>query len=215
MNTDQWQDQNNRYLAASLEWLRLRLLTRGPEPEILVTGPGAVSPPVIPPEPAPNRLSRWLGGAASPAPSAEPRLLSSGAPLSLEERIRAAAADRETIAAAMDPPPALLLLAERLALSPFERDTLLLCAAVEFDHALPAEYARVQGPGERPYPTFALALGRCRSRVGRSVAAAAPPSRAADRCRRHWSRSAHRRTAARGRTRRELSRRASTSSTSG
>jgi hypothetical protein len=43
-------------------------------------------------------------------------------------------------------------------LSPFERDLLLLCAAVELDGAFASLCARAQGDGQRTYPTFSLAL---------------------------------------------------------
>ena len=61
-------------------------------------------------------------------------------------------------AALIDPPPALLSLSRQLGLSPFEQDTLLLCAAMELDTRLPALCAQAQGDVTRPYPTFALAL---------------------------------------------------------
>jgi len=56
-----------------------------------------------------------------------------------------------------NPPPALVTLTARLGLSAFERDILLLCAAMELDTGMAALCARAQEPA-RPYPTFALAL---------------------------------------------------------
>ncbi|MGH3392312.1 MAG: ATP-binding protein, partial [Actinomadura sp.] len=53
---------------------------------------------------------------------------------------------------------ALLMLAERLGLSRFERDTLLLCAAVELDPSIAELCAVAQGDARMPYPTFGLAL---------------------------------------------------------
>lgn len=58
------------------------------------------------------------------------------------------------------PPPALATLCKVLTLSPFERDLLLLCAAVEIDPSLAPIYAALQGNPPRPYPTLNLAL-RC------------------------------------------------------
>ena len=58
----------------------------------------------------------------------------------------------------MDPPPALIMLAQRLGLSDFERDALLLCAAVEYDPGFATLYARAHGSGSRNHPTFAIAL---------------------------------------------------------
>ncbi len=56
------------------------------------------------------------------------------------------------------PPPALELLGDRLGLSRFERLTLLLCAATEFDPAMAARCAAAGGQPETGQPTFALAL---------------------------------------------------------
>jgi hypothetical protein len=55
-------------------------------------------------------------------------------------------------------PPALTILARRLGLAPFERDILLLCAAMELDTTIATLCARAQDDPARPYPTFALAL---------------------------------------------------------
>lgn len=56
------------------------------------------------------------------------------------------------------PPPALATLRDRLGLTPFELDILLLCVAMELDTSIAALCARVQRDPERAYPTFALAL---------------------------------------------------------
>ncbi|MGO8884094.1 MAG: ATP-binding protein [Streptosporangiaceae bacterium] len=56
------------------------------------------------------------------------------------------------------PPPALELLGDRLGLSRFERLTLLLCAAMEFDPAMAARCAAAAGQAGTGQPTFALAL---------------------------------------------------------
>jgi ATP-dependent 26S proteasome regulatory subunit len=55
-------------------------------------------------------------------------------------------------------PPALILLAQTLGLSHFERNLLLMCAAAEFDTGFSALFASAQGDPTRIYPTFALAL---------------------------------------------------------
>src|SRR3954452_7228240 len=72
-----WAALNDRYLAASLHWLRLRCERTG------------------------------------------------------DDALEAAAADRQR--ATRDGVPALMELAYRLGMSPFERDLVLLCAAVELD----------------------------------------------------------------------------------
>ncbi|HSI59399.1 MAG TPA: ATP-binding protein, partial [Ideonella sp.] len=76
----------------------------------------------------------------------------------LADAALADAAEQREAAAAFAPPPALVQLAGRFGLSAFERDTLLLCAAVELDPELGALIARCPGQGGRSAPSFALAL---------------------------------------------------------
>jgi hypothetical protein len=73
---------------------------------------------------------------------------------------RQAAAHRELEAAgrAMPGPAALEVLAAAFQLSPFERDVVVLCAAVELDAAFAGACARAHGDARRGYPTFSLAL---------------------------------------------------------
>jgi len=54
--------------------------------------------------------------------------------------------------------PALRVLADRLGLSAFERDLLLLCIGMELDTRMPALCAQAQHDPAKPYPTFALAF---------------------------------------------------------
>jgi len=147
-----WQEQNNRYLAASLQWLRLRLV------RLLPVAAPAPSAPVEPPTASPEPARRpWFGRGDS-----APQLLiaaSSGtaADQGADAGLAAAATAREE-ATPTDPPPALCLLAERLGLSPFERDTLLMCAAAEIDPGIATLFAQLQGQPSRGTPSFALAL---------------------------------------------------------
>lgn len=67
-------------------------------------------------------------------------------------------ADPLAVGPAMDPPPALLILGERLGLSPFELKVLLLCVALELDTRVAGLCASAQAEPARPWPTFALAL---------------------------------------------------------
>ena len=177
MSSEAWQDDNNRYLAASLQWLRLRLQRLVPEEPLLALPAPSNSaankidpePPVPPVEKTSGKLSRWLGTGAprsaraaasivTPAPK-EVLLLPdlSGMPLAPSAALAAAAEAREA-AAKMDPPPALQLLSQRLGLSTFERDTLLLATAVEYDPGFMNLFAAAQGSSSRTYPTFGLAL---------------------------------------------------------
>lgn len=59
---------------------------------------------------------------------------------------------------AMPSPPALETLCGSFALSPFERDVLLLCAGVELDSTFVPLCAAAQDAPQRPFPTFSLAL---------------------------------------------------------
>lgn len=58
----------------------------------------------------------------------------------------------------LEAPPALVILSQRLGLSRFERQVLLLCAAMELDTRIASLCASAQGQPHRRYPTFALAL---------------------------------------------------------
>jgi len=137
---ERWIEDNNDYLAASLHWLRLRLQRLAAPAADAASAPRA---------PAPGR-PQWLGRAAPPPAPALP------APQGLAERIAEAFEQRQRAARA-DAAPALPALAERLGLSAFETDILLLCAAMELDPSLPALIAAAQGGGPG-VPSFALAL---------------------------------------------------------
>ena len=66
--------------------------------------------------------------------------------------------ERRTIQERMPRPPALDDLCARFSLTPFERQLLLLTAAVELDSAFGALCAHAHGDTQRAYPTFGLAL---------------------------------------------------------
>ena len=122
MDRDRWQQHNDAYLAAALEWLRSRLSAQLHR----VTDP--------------NR-NQTTSACSDPSNAAE-------------------VAETLTVLDAVDsegPLPALSLLCHRLGLSPFEREVLLLCAAMELDPQVAGLCAQLQGASQ-PYPTFALAL---------------------------------------------------------
>ncbi|MEH2002857.1 MAG: ATP-binding protein [Nostoc sp.] len=58
----------------------------------------------------------------------------------------------------MNPPPALILLSQKLGLSHFELQVLLLCVAMELDSSMARLCAKAQDNAHQSYPTFALAL---------------------------------------------------------
>ncbi|MFJ3789657.1 ATP-binding protein [Kitasatospora sp. NPDC090091] len=181
----EWEQGNNAYLAASLHWLRLRLqaLAAGELPVVeAAPGTSAVSgTPAAPDAPVSGSDGRGHGwpfrrrtrpeqpAAITPAPPpaatpdpagphpaedapAEPRPAGSD----LAEAVARAAAAREAAAAAVH--PAHVELADRLGLTAFERDVLLLAAAREFDPSLDALCVAAGALGREPGPTFGLAL---------------------------------------------------------
>ncbi|HEU5137486.1 MAG TPA: ATP-binding protein [Steroidobacteraceae bacterium] len=68
--------------------------------------------------------------------------------------------DLDAAREAMPSPAAIDVLTDIFGLSPFERDTLLLCAGVELDAELATACADLGVPGGQAYVTFALALAR-------------------------------------------------------
>jgi len=156
---DLWSDRNAQYIAAAVEWLRSKLLGLAQDAEV-AADPAAQ--PVDPPAPRARAIvptTRWLfpsptgasvslDTAALPPPSA-PRTLGAADVDTREARMDAAAE--------MDPPPALLLLQQRLGLCDFERSVVLLCAAVELNTTVARLCAAAQDDPGRPYPTLALA----------------------------------------------------------
>jgi len=135
-----WQEDNEQYLAGALAWLRLRLAPLASESN----RPLPVSNGQLETEELREVENLASGGWRSEAGG-----------WSADE---AEAASRMDKAAAIEPPPALLILAQRLGLSRFEQEILLLCAAMELDTRTAALCAAAQDDPQRPYPTFALAL---------------------------------------------------------
>ena len=146
---------NAQYLTASLRWLRLVLDRAAATP---LPPPGLE--PTTATEPPRRRRARWRGqrdatdGTTPPHPRpALPRVATVSA-----EEVSEAAAERERAAAAAGTVAPLIELAQRLGLSEFERDLVLLCAAIDLDPTTAARCARVQGDPALAFPTFALAL---------------------------------------------------------
>ena len=170
MSADTWIEDNHRYLAASLNWLRLRLQQMAPAnaPQATAAPPPAPAAVVVVPSPPPAPAQRsWFAQktaaplptslsapAAAPATIAMPQQLT---PPSEFDALARAAGERDA-ATQVDPPPALVMLERGFRLSAFERDTLLLCAAAELDPGMGALFAAAQGNPTRTYPSFALAL---------------------------------------------------------
>jgi ATPase family associated with various cellular activities (AAA) len=176
-----WQTSNSQYLAMALAWLRGKLERRAEQrQEPLVIAPPEAQPGPAAPAPEPASVPAPLQAESAsvwrrlrrkpavtsvapalppPAPQPAKGLLSSAAPSeparSVETQAPSELANGETPGQV---PPALTILARRLGLAPFERDVLLLCAAMELDTSIGSLCARAQADPDRPYPTFALAL---------------------------------------------------------
>ena len=147
-----WSKQNDAYLAAALEWLQCRLIRLG-----------AANPVPIPPAPPPAAVQSeperhwWFSRSTPGKTAAEPKALPPASGEGLEQSISEAASRMEAAAAA-DVPPALVVLTNRLGLSQFERNVLLLCVAMELHTGIGGLCSQAQGDAARRSPTFALAL---------------------------------------------------------
>jgi SpoVK/Ycf46/Vps4 family AAA+-type ATPase len=145
-----WEQANQAHLATALDWLRLRLSQAEPNTSSVAT--------TMKVEPWWRRLhspSMQSPGMPSPTASAAAQAKPDRA---IDTKALAAAHAALQQAEAASPPPALMLLADACGLSAFERQTLLMCAAMEIDSGFGAVCARAHGDTTRPYPTFAMAL---------------------------------------------------------
>ncbi|MCP1375233.1 ATP-binding protein [Dyella lutea] len=163
----QWLAENDRYLADALADLRARLQrAAGRHEEPVAAAPHVADVPATatPQEPAAEQrhvswLSRVFREHATPAVA--PALPEAGASDTAAAEPAPAPILASTADASDAPPaftPALQLLAQRLGLSDFERDVLLLCIGMELDTRMPALCAQAQHDMSKPWPTFALAF---------------------------------------------------------
>ena len=153
----QWQSNNEAYLAASFNWLRLRLESLAPPSTVIIKDeplPVAVRQTAEPPSWSIFRKPKTM--LEMPPPIAQ---LSSSAGFGdvLDAQISEAAAALDAASKA-EPPPALVILSERLGLSRFEEQVLMFCTALELDTNIAALCARAHDDAHKSYPTFALAL---------------------------------------------------------
>jgi hypothetical protein len=154
-NGTDWQEGNARYLAAALAWLRAcleELAARHAE------APASFAIPAPAPKEQPRSIWKHFGRPPAELPARTPSLLLSGGVNSHADRRVIQAAEALQAAAEMDPPPALLLLTQRLGLSQFEQQVLILCLGMELDTGVAGLCARCQNDTGRAYPTFALAF---------------------------------------------------------
>jgi hypothetical protein len=147
---EQWLAANGRFLGAQLDALHVRLERQAGTDMQAAPAPREMIPqPPAPPEPK-SWLSRLFGPRAEDVAAPPALLAAPPAPVETKSSVIEPGPD--------DPPPALMVLARRLGLSEFERNTLFLCAAMELDTRMGPLCARAQHDPSRPYPTFALAL---------------------------------------------------------
>ena len=134
----EWQKNNENHLAAAFEWLRLSLTTLAPPNIIVPNESSAIVNYQVQEESGWNFLRKKK-------PSVKVPLIEIGTSADGGERLRsqiAEAAARLDEAAKAEPPPALVILSERLGLSRFETQILLFCAAFELDTNIAALCAR-------------------------------------------------------------------------
>ncbi|MGK7911157.1 MAG: ATP-binding protein [Synechococcus sp.] len=138
---EQWQQNNEVYLAKALTWLRLRLLQQARSHRTTTA----------------TSSGSWLSRLCKPF--RRHRLASASTPVEKVSDAKVRQAYEEMLEAEkLEPRPAMILLSQRFGLSRFEQQVLLLCAALELDTRIAELCARAQDNFNRPYPTFALVL---------------------------------------------------------
>lgn len=134
-----WQENNDAYLSAAVEWIRLRLLRLAAR---------AGTPAELQDRGNPKRRFFAAQESLSLTPDIE-------APSDKEVARAKEALDKCAASAAT---PAALMLKRRFDLSEFELQILMLCASTELDTRAAGLCARAQANPARPWPTYALAL---------------------------------------------------------
>ncbi len=176
-----WLEANDAYLAAALSDLRVRLQraaqsqhepAAAPIPAAPATTLMELAPAVSAPGGTPHSwFARMFGSQPTRAPLSSAQMAVINTPQTAQPvaiatpdpDAKTAANDHGALPTSADDDhsvhtPALIVLANRLGLSPFERDLLLLCIGMELDTRFPALCAQAQHDPTRPYPTFALAF---------------------------------------------------------
>jgi hypothetical protein len=169
----QWLEANDQYLTAALGDLRERLERAAQRHDTAAAPPGPAtalmeSAPTVSAAaaPKPSWLARMFkapraaaskpaGDAAADPPATQPIV---AAQADADAAVAAAATPSGAGSEGANHTPALVVLADRLGLSAFERDLLLLCVGMELDTRFPALCAQAQHDPAKPYPTFALAF---------------------------------------------------------
>lgn len=182
-----WLAANDQYLATALVGLRDRLQRAASQPASADSGDAGHVAPSAPVTGAPptaatvpgSKHASWLGwmfgartarahpatSAATPAgQSSQPadtsanHVPSQDSPGVTSAQSGGSPGTSGSAIATEAPVPALVLLAQRLGLTDFERDLLLLCVGMELDTRMPSLCAQAQHDPSKPWPTFALAF---------------------------------------------------------
>jgi len=146
MSKQDWMTINEQHLAATLKWLRLKLQ------QLILPHPAQTE--LMNQQTTKDVSSRWFKRNKA---QSGPSLLPPPTQHSDTNNIQRAVKEMES-AEHFDPPPALLILAQRLGLSTFDRQLLALCVAMELDTRIASLCAQAQADLSKPYPTFALAF---------------------------------------------------------
>ena len=136
-----WMEINDKHLAATIAWIRLRLECLA-QPSEQNAEPESV-----------KKRGWWFEHSKLPAQGAK----NQNKPVIDSETIELARQEMIKLEN-NNPPPALNLLANHLGLSTFDRYVLALCAAMELDTRIAGLCAKAQDNPNKPYPTFALAF---------------------------------------------------------
>ncbi len=172
-----WLEANDQYLAAALADLRVRLQRAAQSHDAPATAPPAPATALMESAPAVNapggQKHSWFARIFSSQPARTPlsnaQMQVIGTPPAAQPLVvevpdaataaaDAAASPTSSVAEDGKHTPALSVLANRLGLSAFERQLLLLCIGMELDTRFPALCAQAQHDPAKPYPTFALAF---------------------------------------------------------
>jgi hypothetical protein len=139
-NQAEWLEINDNHLAATVAWIRLRLRRLAVSPADPIKDHRRSSSGWF-------KRSKITDHKLLPPPSSVPS--DDAIELARQEMVKFEN---------HDPPPALILLANRVGLSKFDRHVLALCAALEIDTRIATLCAKAQDDPNKPYPTFALAF---------------------------------------------------------
>jgi len=130
----EWMEMNDKHLAATVAWIRLRLQ------QIIQQAEDNADT---------NKESGSWFKPSKKAPPQSKKNHSEEIELARQEMVKLEN---------NEPAPALILLVNALGLSKFDRHILALCAAMELDTRIAGLCAKAQDNSNKPYPTFALAF---------------------------------------------------------